>query len=161
MKTESTYARGQGGWSIIELLATCSVLATVSVTLLPSLADMRQAYELRAATRRVYAELQSLRAAAVTSNARQRLSAGPDGGLRFEHFDLETGQWIDSGVVARELADVQVNLSGEIVFAPDGTAPSSGTVAIYDGHGQGKNVVVSTAGVVRVDTSAAAVVATY
>jgi len=141
---------GQAGWSLIELLAGFSILTVVSTFSLPSVENMMETYRLRAATRRVYAELQSLRAGAVSTNTRQRLTSDGYGGLSFEHFDLETGLWVDSGVVAHELADVTVTLPGDIVFAPDGTAPESGTVDVADRDGRHRNVVVSVAGLIRV-----------
>jgi Tfp pilus assembly protein FimT len=139
------------GFSLLEILVGFSVAAAVAATSMPSVADMMEAYQLRAATRRVYAELQSLRAQAVTSNLRQRLTTTPNGGsLRFEHLDPQTGQWVDSGVVAHELETVTATMSNDIIFAPNGTAASPGQVALADRHGRHRNVAVSVAGVVRV-----------
>jgi Tfp pilus assembly protein FimT len=138
------------GTSITELVAWFAIFGCVSLIASPSLVRMLDLYDLHGASRRVYAELQGLRSAAVASNTRYK-SEIASGQLQFTRFDLESGSWVSSGSAGEELRKVSVAGTGEIVFAPNGTAPNPGSITLTNDAGSHKTVVVSAAGLVRID----------
>jgi len=138
------------GLTVLELLTWFGIFMIACAVSTPSLVKLLDAYHLHGAARLVYAEMQSLRVSAVATNTRYR-SDVDSGALRLGRFDLETGAWEDIGATPRELSAVDVASSGEIVFAPNGTAPSPGTITLTNQNGAQMTVVVSSAGLVRIN----------
>jgi Tfp pilus assembly protein FimT len=137
------------GLTVMELLTWFGIFMIACAVSTPSLVKLMDTYHLHGAARRVYAEMQSLRVSAVASNTRYRSAVDAEG-LHLGRFDLETGEWQDLGPSPAELSAVEVSASGEIVFAPNGTAPSPGIITLTNSNGAQKTVIVNSAGLVRI-----------
>jgi len=137
------------GLTVLELITWFGIFMTLCAVSTPSLVELLDSYHLHGAARGVYAEMQSLRVSAVASNTRFRSEIDSQG-IHLGRFDLETGQWQDLGDSVAELTAVEVSASSEIVFAPNGTAPSPGSITLRNRNGVEKTVVVSSAGLVRI-----------
>ncbi len=143
--------RRQDGFTIAELAATLSLVGLVMAVGVPNLGEVLKSYELRTASYELYAELQWMRSASITSNTSYRLTLSGSGIGDYEKFDVSTGSWIS---VAREvplgLSAVEVSGPAQIVFRPNGSASSAASFYVYTSKTASKALSVSAAGSIRI-----------
>ena len=144
---------GERGTSIPELMTAMTVFAILFSVAQPSLSAMLFGIDLNRATREVYGEVQKARAEAIMRNTRCRIALDERGDLAVYRFDTTNSSWEDLStqlVGLEEEANVSVDTTGDIVFAPNGTAPSAASIVVEGADGRTKTVVVEVAGTIRI-----------
>jgi Tfp pilus assembly protein FimT len=151
--SRSRSPRGDGGFSIPELMTGMTLFATLFAIAQPSLSAMFGGIDLSRATREVYGEVQRARAEAIMRNTRCRIALDDRGELAVSRYDTTESSWEDLStqlVGLEEEANVQVDATGDIVFAPNGTAASAASIVVEGADGRTKTVVVEVAGTIRI-----------
>jgi Tfp pilus assembly protein FimT len=147
----------QGGFTWVDLVVAMQFMTIVAVTAVPVCQRTLQVYNLRGASREVYADLVRARMSAVMENHRYRVLV-VDGYTYQLHSDTNNNGVIDGGetVLTRNLQHdcphVQIAATTPIVFAPTGAARTPGTIVVSNeiAPSESRNVVVGTAGHVRI-----------
>jgi prepilin-type N-terminal cleavage/methylation domain-containing protein len=86
-------ARGQGGFSIVELLIVVAVIAIMAAVALPNLAGYLRNYRIRGASQQVAGEIQNARMKAITQNVNR--------GITFAVVDADSYRWVSDDAEAR------------------------------------------------------------
>jgi Tfp pilus assembly protein FimT len=145
------------GFTIMEVAAVSFIGIVLGLLALPNLARMREVYRLRGVSQEVYSALQQARMSAIKENHNYRFYLV--GTTYYLHNDVNNNGAQDAGesVTQRNVqGDAKgVTLAGvaanaPIVFAPNGTATSTGTVTVQNTLGS-NTVNVSPAGRVRIN----------
>jgi type II secretory pathway pseudopilin PulG len=146
-------ARRQAGFGMIEQLVTIGSLISLSLISAPIFSRSMQAFKLAGATREVLGQMQRARMVAVTQDARYSVKLNTDGKLVVSRYNVTTNTWtIDQAVkpMPSDSPNVVVTATAEIIFAPNGSAASAGTVTLTNPDGRQRQIVVSTGGRIRV-----------
>lgn len=78
--------RGEGGFSLVELLVVVGIIAVMSAVALPFIAQYLKTYRLRGATQQVAGEIQAARTKAIMGNA--------NAGVSFVIVDRDSYRWV-------------------------------------------------------------------
>jgi prepilin-type N-terminal cleavage/methylation domain-containing protein len=151
--------RSQSGFTLAEMMVVLLIGGVLTALAIPNLAQMREGYRLRSATREVYVMLQRARMAAVKENTNYRVYYTSPASL-VVHDDLNSNNVQDAGEPLTT-TNLQNDLKGvyftagpsaavPLVFAPNGTTSSTTTVTVRNASGQYKQVNVSLAGRVQI-----------
>ena len=146
---------GHRGFSIVEIIIGLQVFTVLALITVPNFVKIRQVYQVRAAAREIYSDLQNARMGAVMEDHRYRFIL-VDGQTYQLHDDVNSNGAIDNGesVTTRSIATDApgVTLSSAtspVTFLSDGTVLSSATITATKGN-KTINVVVSSGGRVTV-----------
>jgi len=147
----------QQGYTYTESLVVIGVLSIMALTATPIFSEVMENYRVRAATTRMYSQLQWARQQAVTENTDVRVRQDLSGAVGVERKTASGWQVVPFGVVSAsgggglgETPDVVVNLSGEIVFSASGRAKTAGTATVTGYYGTTRQVAVSPGGRIKV-----------
>ena len=144
----------QAGFTAIELLVVLAIISIVGLTSSLVFGTLMQAFTLHGAANEVLSRLQDARMTAVMTNARHRVVTASTGRLKLQRYDDSTNQWSDvhsADAWPREDATVTVVGTDAIVFAPNGTAPSYGSINVVSAGGSARTVSVTLSGSVHLN----------
>jgi Tfp pilus assembly protein FimT len=148
----STGLSNQSGITYAETMTMIAVFALLGLIAKPVFSEIKSTYKLHGASRQVFAEMQKARMAAIMENTRCRARM-QSGNLVFERYDVGSAQW--QSMVGQELnpddiTGMSLSMS-DITFAPNGSAPASGSLTIANSAGKRRTITVSPAGSIRVN----------
>ena len=144
----------QGGFTAVELLVVLAITAIVGLASSLLFGKLMQSFALNSAANEVLGRLQDARMRAVMANARHRVVATSGGRLKVQKYDASANQWNDvysNDTWPRDDATVTVVGTDQIVFAPNGTAPSYGSINVVSASGSAKSVSVTVSGSVHLN----------
>ncbi len=137
---------GQRGFSIAELIVGIQVSVILTLTALPIMSPILRGYRLRGAAHEILADLETARMGAVMENHHYRFVVVDTHTFQL-HDDTNSNDVVDAGetVMTRDIRldnpGVMIATgSSNITFAPNGTAPTNGTITVSS-----ENVATETA----------------
>jgi type IV fimbrial biogenesis protein FimT len=148
------------GFTLIEMMVALAIGGILTAMAVPSINAIRDTYRLRSAAQDVFMALQKARMGAVKENNQFLVSFS--GATYTSHNDLNNNGVQDAGEpltthnLANDMPDLDVGWTGiggaaGVTFAPNGTAPSVGTISISDGNSMNtKNIRISPAGIIQI-----------
>lgn len=149
----------QAGFSAPEVVVGVFLFVSLVTAARPVFNDLVQTYALHGAARGVFAQLQSARMAAVANNKRYRFSIDATQDAIVSQKESPTSVWTQ--VAQMDVAQtsdgasggsaVTVSATGDIVFAPNGSAPVPGTVTVMNRLQRYKRIVVEASGYVGIE----------
>jgi Tfp pilus assembly protein FimT len=144
-------ARRHSGATMMEMLATLSILAILLGTVSPRVSQALARYSLRGAARELFGELQSARAAAQAENdpyvfARVNAHSYRVFADRNSNGVLDPGETVTTLDTGGEWGGISLGGAATLTFLPNGTALAPGTISVTGAAGQAKAVAVSAAG---------------
>ncbi len=141
------------GLSLPELLVTITLALLILTIAAPIFSRVLQAFELRGAEQHISAELQRTRMAAVMENRRYRWELVNDRRYLVSRYDSAAGEWqpVQETDVEEGRGSVTMAATDSIVFAPNGGAPTHGTVTLTTPDGAIIRVTVGPSGSVHAD----------
>ena len=145
----------ESGFTLSELVGGLALVAILCLAGTPVLNEMVAAYQLRGATHEVFAELQRSRLAAVMQNNPYRFYVVNGSAAYRIHNDLDGDYLEDSGEVASRYVDQNgpgIQLAGDdvITFLTNGTALSTGSIAVTNARGDRRVIKVGSGGSIRI-----------
>lgn len=135
LETTIRSASPRGGFTLLEMMITITIIGLVSAIVIPSISSQSKAYDMVEQSRRIYSEIAKLRARAVAEQRdyQVQLTGGKtftirrdDGGGGWE--TVSTPETLGDTATAT-LNDAQ---SGTITFYPSGRVDAAGTIVIQD-----------------------------
>ncbi len=152
------WSSGQGGFTLTQLIVGFQLVLILALVSLPNFSRFLRSYRLNGAAHELLADLQTARMAAVMENHHYRFLVVDTHTFQL-HDDTNSNDTIDAGetVMTRGIQQdnpgVQINTgSSNVTFAPNGTAPTSGTITVSsEGIAtESLNVVVTSGGRIRI-----------
>ncbi len=145
------------GLNMVEIIVGVQLSAILILLATPIFSQIVQLYNLRGAARAVFADLERARMAAVAANHRYRVVVVDPHTYQL-HDDVNGNGVQDAGetVTTRDLQTesprVQLTAGNAITFAPNGSAPTSGTITVSNETGAARSidVVIRTSGSVLI-----------
>ena len=140
---------GNGGFSLVEIVAALAIFAILAAISLPDWGTLLPTFRLNGATRQVQSELHRIKMKAVNENVDFQLVYSDKANsyqVQRDGTPLETKS-VAEGI---ELRTATSPLTLE--FTPRGTPTTAGTVTVKlcNAKGEGKNIVVSGTGRIRI-----------
>jgi Tfp pilus assembly protein FimT len=147
---------GQAGHTVLELMSVVAVLLILLGNAVPNFSQMLSIYALQGASRRVFADFQKARMAAVTENNRYVIRF-IDSHTYTIHDDSNSNGTIDAGETVTTV-DLQKDFPAitvgatvdSLTFFCDATVLAAGTATVTSASGKTRMVTVNVAGYVRV-----------
>jgi len=140
-----TSAKSHGGFSMLELLASVTLMGIIAAIALPNWRSIFPSYALNHSLRQIQSELHHLKMRAIAENVGFELSY--QGGASTYTISRDSQM-----VSTKPLADgTTITKAGTITFSPRGTAGGN-RVRLMNTDGKCRQVVVSATGRVRVCT---------
>lgn len=145
----------QAGFTLAELMVVVATLGIFFAMAGIGFGDLMRSHRARGVQRLVYAELQRARSQAVMRNHRARVGLQSNVQIKL-HDDVngngaeDAGEPIKATSIAAEYPSTTLAVSTTIVFAPNGTAPTPGTVTVTHPGGATTVVEVTAAGRIKV-----------
>ena len=144
------------GITVAEISAAVAVVSVLSLAATPTFSALHKTYTLRGGALQIFAELQKARMAAVAENNPYRFSVvGGAGAFYTIHDDNNSdgiennGETVTTLNIQAENPGVAVETTDIVTFAPDGSAPTYGTITVKEGNST-RTVAVSRAGRIRI-----------
>lgn len=146
------YLRQATGLTLMEVLVTTGVMAILALAARPIFSEIAFTYDLHGTTQQVYGELQKARMTAAASNRRCKLSISPSSQVMLDCYDQTDSTWTavsETTLPSATQPGLYVWASGDIAFAPNGTAAQPGLAVVF-GDGHLRIVNVTPAGTIRI-----------
>lgn len=144
--------RNSRGFALVDMISTMFIFMGIGLIAMPVFSEIMKGYKLHGATRQVLAEMQKTRMTAIMENRPCRAHM-QSGDLMFQCRAANADTWdavADQSIRADDTAGMTLS-TPDIVFSPNGTATSSGSLTIADATGKYRTIVVSPAGSIRIN----------
>lgn len=145
--------RGSRGFALVDMISTMFIFTGIGLIAMPVFSEIMKGYKLHGATRQVLAEMQKTRMTAIMENRPCRAHM-QSGDLMFQCRNTTSADtWdtvLDQSLRADDTAGLTLS-TPDIVFSPNGSASSSGSLTIADATGKYRTIVVSPAGSIRIN----------
>lgn len=152
--------RRTSGFTLLELVITLLIGSIVSVIAIPSMGEMYKEYKLRSATQAMVAALQDLKLRAVKENARTVMIINETNDTYTTFLDsfvvnwaLDTPELIDVVDLSAQGIEIQSNFAFDTLGFNSKGMPATGvggTIELIKDGSRKKNVIINTAGNIRV-----------
>ena len=142
----------QHGFTVLEALVTAFIVAVVTTFSIPSMMSALRAHSLAGATRVATNHVRVTRAMAVARHTRARLAVTNGSALATDIFDTSTNTWVRAGngvALHGGVTVTQVTPTAGIIFEPEGTASSAGSVRLRNAPGDERLISVSILGAIE------------
>jgi len=145
--------RSQGGYSLIEVLVTTSLAATLVGVAGTSLPSMLSSHALHSATFQVIEDLRLARQRAIATNGRARIVFGSGSYLVRRENPAGSGNYVTDGA-SRQLPNgvsVEVDPDEDPTFDSRGLTAQPYTITLSNDHDTTRTITVTAIGRVNVD----------
>jgi len=136
----------------VEAIVRIGLMALMLAVTAPVLSRVLQQFELRGACQRVFSELQEARMASLTQNRRYRWEVVDTQTYRMSRYDVVANDWsvVRTGDLIRDGRNITLTTAAPIVFSPNGSSPSAGTITLTGAGGTTLQVTVRTNGSIAI-----------